>query len=131
MTTCSLSMNNSSSVILASRSSVLALACPRRSCILSCIAFISLAYFVSTDASASLSLLLIARISFCAELATDSSFAFAFSTALSYFEPPPILPSNLSLAACISASLRSAACLSLSFCNCTVSYTHLTLPTTD
>ena len=106
-------MNVSSSVTLASKSSVLALACPRRSCILSCIAFISLAYFVSTVASASLSLLLIDRISFCAELATLNSFAFAFSTASSYLEPPAKDPSNLSLAACISASLRSFACMIL------------------
>ena len=56
-------------------------------------------------------------ISLCAELATDSSFAFASSTALSNLAPPPKDPSNLSLAACISASLRSFACSIRLFCN--------------
>ena len=77
----------------------------------------SSAYLASTLASASFSCELILRISFCAELATASSFAFAFSTASSNFAPPPKDPSNLSLAACISASLRSFACSIRLFCN--------------
>ena len=59
----------------------------------------------------------VSNFSLCRRLAAGNSFAFASSTALSNLAPPPKDPSNLSLAACISASLRSFACSIRLFCN--------------
>ena len=55
-------------------------------------------------------------ISLCADEATPISLFLAFSTASSYCDPPNVDPSNLSLAALMSASLRSCACFNLTFC---------------